>query len=57
MLENGLKIRFDQKLLHGLKTVSLPFCEHYVISKQHKLRFNRSTIRSKDIIDLVHFDV
>ena len=57
MLEKGLKILFDQKLLLGLKTVNLPFCEHCVISKQHKLRFNRSTARSRGILDLVHYDV
>ena len=44
-------------MLPRLKTLSLSFYEHYVISKQHRLRFNRSTKRSKDIIDLVYSDV
>ena len=35
----------------GLKTVSLPFCEHYVTSKQYRLKFNKS------IINFVHSDV
>ncbi|TXG65810.1 hypothetical protein EZV62_007085 [Acer yangbiense] len=30
--ERGLKILFDQNLLPGLKSVSLPFCEHCVTS-------------------------
>ena len=33
MLENGLKILFDKKLLPGLKIISLPFYEHRVINK------------------------
>ena len=57
MLENGLKILFDKKLLPGLKIISLPFYEHRVINKQHKLRFSRFTIRSKDIQNLVGSNV
>ena len=37
MLEQGLKILAEQKLLLGLKKISLPFCEHCVIRKQHRL--------------------
>ncbi|KAH9652502.1 hypothetical protein KPL70_027122 [Citrus sinensis] len=40
-----------------LKSVSLPFCEHCVISKQHRLKFNRSIARIKCILDLIHSDV
>ncbi|KAK9180413.1 hypothetical protein WN943_029622 [Citrus x changshan-huyou] len=36
MSEQGLKILSERKLLPGLKLVSLPFCEHCVISKQHR---------------------
>ena len=57
MSEKGLKILSDQKLLLELKTVSLPFCEYYVISKQHRLRLSKSNARSKSILNLVHFDV
>ena len=35
MSERGLKVLVECNLLHGLKTVNLPFCEHRVISKQH----------------------
>ena len=57
MLERGLKILAEQKLLPGLKKVSLPFCEHCVTSKQHRLKFGNSSARSKAILDLIHSDV
>ncbi|KAH9705857.1 hypothetical protein KPL70_012031 [Citrus sinensis] len=57
MSEQGLKILSERKLLPGFKSVSLPFCEHCVISKQHRLKFNRSIARSKCILDLIHSDV
>jgi hypothetical protein len=57
MLEKGLKILSDQKLLPGLTKVTLPFCEHCVISKQHRLKFDTSTSKSKCILDLIHSDV
>ncbi|TXG58849.1 hypothetical protein EZV62_016678 [Acer yangbiense] len=54
--ERGLKILSDQNLLPGLKSVNLPFCEHCVTSKQHRLKFSSSTARSKCILDLIHSD-
>ena len=57
MSERGLKILAERKLLPGLTSVSLPFCEHCVTSKQHRLKFDRSTARSKYILDLIHSDV
>ena len=57
MSERGLKILAEQKLLPGLKKVSLPFCEHCVTSKQHRLKFSSSSARSKAILDLIHSDV
>ncbi|KAH9723668.1 hypothetical protein KPL70_007189 [Citrus sinensis] len=57
MSEQGLKILSERKLLLGLKSVSLPFCEHCVTSKQHRLKFSRSIARSKCILDLIHSDV
>ncbi|KAH9651790.1 hypothetical protein KPL70_026888 [Citrus sinensis] len=45
------------KIVKGFKSVSLPFCEHCVISKQHRLKFSRSIARSKCILDLIHSDV
>ena len=57
MSGQGLKILFEQKLLPGLKSVSLPFCEHCITSKQHRLKFSRSIARSKYIPDLIHSNV
>ncbi|KAH9689341.1 Integrase catalytic domain-containing protein [Citrus sinensis] len=54
MSEQGLKILSERKLLPGLKSVSLPFCEHCVTSKQHRLKFSRSIAKSKCILDLIH---
>ena len=54
MLEHGLKVLVERNLIPGLKSVNLPFCEHYVMSKQHRLKFNRSTARSKYMLDLIH---
>ncbi|KAH9655417.1 Integrase catalytic domain-containing protein [Citrus sinensis] len=57
MSEQGLKILSERKLLSGLKSVSLPFCEYCVTSKQHRLKFSRSIAKSKCILDLIHSDV
>jgi hypothetical protein len=57
MSEKGLKVLSDQKLLPGLTKVTLPFCEHRVTSKQHRLKFGTSTTKSKCILDLIHSDV
>lgn len=56
MLTYQKKILSNQKLLLGLNILSLPFYEHYAISKHHKLRFSKSTT-SKGILDLVHSEV
>jgi len=52
-----LKVFAECNLLHEIKTVNLPFCEHYVISKHHRLKFAIVTTRSKHILDLIHSDV
>jgi hypothetical protein len=57
MSEKGLKILSDKKLLPGLTKVTLPFCEHCVTSKKHRLKFDKSTTKSKCILDLIHSDV
>nr|KYP42748.1 Retrovirus-related Pol polyprotein from transposon TNT 1-94 [Cajanus cajan] len=57
MSERGLKILAERNLLSGLKMVTLPFCEHCVTSKQHRLQFAKVTTRSKHILDLIHSDV
>lgn len=57
MSEQGMKILVEMKLIPGLTKVSLPFCEHCVISKQHRLKFKTSNSRSVSVLELVHFDV
>ncbi|KAL0561700.1 hypothetical protein IC582_002140 [Cucumis melo] len=57
MSEQGLKVLVEQNLLPGLTKVSLHFCEHCVTSKQHRLKFNTSSSRSKVILELVPSDV
>ena len=57
MLEKGLKVLSDQKLIPRFTKVFLPFCEHCVTSKQHRLKFSNSTARSKVILELIHSDV
>ncbi|GJX41309.1 gag-pol polyprotein, partial [Tanacetum coccineum] len=57
MSEQGIKILVERKLLPGNTKVSLPFCKHYVISKQHRLKFKTSNSRSIYVLELVHSDV
>ena len=57
MSKKGLKILSDQKLLLALTKVTLPFYEHYVTSKQHRLKIDASTTKSKYMLDLIHSDV
>ena len=57
MSERGIKILAERNLLPRLTSVNLPFCEHCVVSKQSRLKFGRSTAKSKHILDLIHSDV
>nr|GEW42722.1 retrovirus-related Pol polyprotein from transposon TNT 1-94 [Tanacetum cinerariifolium] len=57
MLEQGMKILMERKLLPGLTKVSLPFCDYCVISKQHRLKFKTSNSRSVSVLELVNSDV
>ncbi|XP_073133491.1 uncharacterized protein [Henckelia pumila] len=56
MSERGMKILSERKLLSGLTKVTLPFCEHCVTSKQHRLKFGTSTAKSKGRLELIHSD-
>ncbi|PON44435.1 Ribonuclease H-like domain containing protein, partial [Parasponia andersonii] len=57
MSERDLKILSEWRLLPGLTKISLPFYEHCVTSKQHRLKFSTSSSRSKKVLDLVHSNV
>lgn len=52
-----MKILAKKNLLPCLTKVTLPFCKHCIMSKQHLLKFNTSNSRSKAIPELVHSDV
>ncbi|GKA10136.1 gag-pol polyprotein [Tanacetum coccineum] len=54
MSKQGMKILVERKLLPGLTKVSLPFCEHCVISKQHRLKFKTSNSRGVYVLESVH---
>ena len=45
--EQGIKVLAEKNLLPGLTKVSLPFCEHCITSKQHRLQFNTSILEVK----------
>ena len=57
MSKRGLKIISEHGLLPSLTKVSLPFCEHYVTSKQHRLKFGTSDSKSATILELIHSNV
>ncbi|XP_073122973.1 uncharacterized mitochondrial protein AtMg00300-like [Henckelia pumila] len=57
MSERGMKILSERKLLPGITKVNLPFCEHCITSKQHRLKFGTSNAKSKCILELIHSDV
>nr|GEU75450.1 Gag-Pol polyprotein [Tanacetum cinerariifolium] len=56
MSEQGMKILVERKLLPCLTKVSLPFYEHCVISKQHRLKFKTSNSISVYVLELVYSD-
>jgi hypothetical protein len=51
MSGQGMKILVERKLIPSLTKVSLPFCEHCVISKQHRLKFKTSNSRSVSVLE------
>lgn len=55
MYKQGMKILMEENLFPSLTNVSLPFCEHCVT--RHKLKFNTSNYKRKEILELVHIDV
>ncbi|GJV90693.1 retrovirus-related pol polyprotein from transposon TNT 1-94 [Tanacetum coccineum] len=57
MSEQGMKILVERNLLPGLTKVSLPFYEHCVISKHHRLKFKTLNSRSVYVLELVHSNV
>ena len=46
-----------QDLLKGAKTSKLKFCEHCVLSKKIKVKFDTAVHCTKRILDYVHTDI
>jgi len=57
MSEQRMKILTKRNLLQGLTKVTLPFCEHCIMSKQHRLKFNTFNSKKKANLELIHSDV
>ncbi|GAV78417.1 gag_pre-integrs domain-containing protein [Cephalotus follicularis] len=57
MSERGLTILSKRGLLCGEQTTPLEFCEHRVIGKQSRVRFNIGTHSIKGTLDYIHSDL
>ncbi|GAV82640.1 gag_pre-integrs domain-containing protein [Cephalotus follicularis] len=57
MSERGMKTLSKCGLLYREQTTSLDFCEHCVIGKQSRVRFNTGTHSIKDTLDYIHSDL
>ena len=55
--EKSMQALAKQGLLKDAKTCKLEFCEHCVLRKKIKVKFNTAIYRSKGIRDYVHTDV
>jgi transposase InsO family protein len=58
MSEKGMKVLCSKRLLQGLKTVEIGFCEDCVLGKQKRVSFSRDgrTLK-KQKLELVHSDL
>jgi transposase InsO family protein len=57
MIERGLKVLSDRKLLPSLKSLKLDFCKHCIYGKQNRQRFKTGRHTSEGILDYIHSDV
>ena len=55
--ENAMQSLVKQGLLKGAKTYKLEFCEHCVLGKQTRVKFNIAVHQTKSTLDYVHTDV
>ena len=55
--ENALQSLVKQGLLKGTKTYKLEFCEHCVLGKQTRVKFDTAVHKTKSTLDYVHTDV
>ncbi|PKA49510.1 Retrovirus-related Pol polyprotein from transposon TNT 1-94 [Apostasia shenzhenica] len=57
MSERGLLELHNRKLLKGIKSCKIDFCEFCVLGKQCRVKFVTSNKKSKNILEYVHSDV
>uniref|UniRef100_A0A2N9IN85 Integrase catalytic domain-containing protein n=1 Tax=Fagus sylvatica TaxID=28930 RepID=A0A2N9IN85_FAGSY len=57
MSEVGMSILSKQGLLNGQKIGKLDFCEHCVLGKQCRVKFNITQHKSKGTVDYIHSDL
>jgi hypothetical protein len=57
MIERGLKVLSDRKLLPSLKSLKLDFCKHYIYGKHNRQKFKTVRNTSEGILDYIHSDV
>jgi len=55
--EKNLQALAKKGLLKGVKTCKLEFCEHCVIGKKIKVKFDTVIYHTEEILDYVHTDV
>ena len=55
--QKGIYYLNKQKVFGKDVVSQLEFCENCILGKQHKLSFNLSTHRSKNVLDYVHADL
>ena len=55
--EKSLQALAKKGLLKGVRTCKLDFCEHCVIGKKTKVKFDTTTQCTEGILDYIHTDV
>jgi len=54
---DSLQVLTMQGLLTGAKTYNLESCEHCVLGKKTKVKFDTVIYRTEGLLDLVHMDI
>ena len=55
--EKSLQTLMKQRLLKGIKTCKLNFCEHCVVGKKTRVKFGTDNHDIRKILEYVHSDV
>ncbi|KAE8698382.1 putative ribonuclease H protein [Hibiscus syriacus] len=57
ILKGETLLEAEASVASCLTKVTFPLCEHCITSKQHRLKFNKSNSRGKNVLELVHSDI